>query len=96
MLQEGKFEQVRCIAKSLGGYRRGCEQETRSPHRWGGGFREWGGKETCPFCFVLTRCTVFWFKILISFFMISPIFCCLRLRFDLILFSPSATTCLAY
>lgn len=96
MLQEGKFEQVSYIAKSLGGYGRGREQETRSPRRWGGGFREWDGKETCSVCFVLTRCTVSWSKVLISFVMISPIFCCLHFRFDLILFPPPAIPYLVY
>lgn len=97
MLQKGKYEQVSSgvddISRGRGGSERGQGQETRSPHRWGGGFREWAGKETFCVCFVLTSYTVLWFvKFLISFVMIALIFCCLRLRIDSIPFLPFAVT----
>lgn len=95
MLQKGKYKKVSSevddIAKDWREGGRGQGQGSRSPHRRGGGFR--AGKETFFVGFVLTSCTALCFvKFLISFVLISLLFCCLRLRIDLIPFLLFAVT----
>ena len=95
MFQKGKYEQVSSmsddICGSWGGHGWEQGQGTRSLHSWGGGFREWVGKETMS----PTSYTVLSFiKFLLSSVPIhkgSLILCCLYLRIDLISFSPLVT-----